>query len=397
MMRIILIACVVLASLAVGFTMPLVAISLNADGLSSTLIGLNAAAPALGILTITLFTSPLVSKLGVRGAMFGSAALFVGLVLLLPQWRGFWSWFFIRYFIGLSTGVFWVVAEAWLNATTPNAIRGRVFGLYSGLSAVGLALGPLLIVIWGTGGAGPFQVVALLFACVAIVVRLLPAQSIRIASVQSMGYFKAMKCAPRAMLAAIVSGFLVTAQIVLIPIYATRENLSADAGAAMLTAVLIGAVLCQLGVGLLTDSIGRDRVLTVAAVTATLSAAALCTGDGAFVRWPLLALWGGAGATLYSVSLVMIGDHFEIESLAAAGAALHGAYHLGNIAGPAIAGSAMDHFGPSALMVVCGLLSGILAAIVGMRCFDARPPDCSVSSLRSSTLDNSLPERPYEE
>lgn len=389
-MRGILIGCVVLASLAVGFTMPLVALSLNADGLSSTLVGLNAAAPALGILTITLFTNSLVSKLGLRGAMFGSAAVFVVLVLLLPQWRGFWPWFFIRYLIGLSTGVFWVVAETWLNATTPNAIRGRIFGLYGSLSAVGLALGPLLIVIWGTDGAWPFQVVALIFACAAIIARVLPAATVRVATFQSIGYFAAMKFAPRAMLAACVSGFLVTVQIVLLPIYAARENLSADSGAAMLTAVLIGAVMCQLVVGWLIDRIGRNHVLTVAAIATSLSAAGLWLCDVGVLQWPLLALWGGAGAALYSVALVMIGDQFETASLAAAGAALHGAYHLGNIIGPALVGYAMDYFGPSALLGVCGLTSGIFAAVSGMRRFDSKSSKAYVASQQSSKISNSL-------
>lgn len=45
--------------------MPLIAISLDADGMSSAQIGLNAAAPALGIFTITLFASLVVSWVAV--------------------------------------------------------------------------------------------------------------------------------------------------------------------------------------------------------------------------------------------------------------------------------------------------------------------------------------------
>lgn len=365
--RAILIACIALASLAVGFTMPLVAISLETDGLSSTLIGLNAAAPALGILTVTLFTRILVSWLGVRSAMFGSAVLFVGLILLLPHWRGFWPWFLVRYLIGLCTGLFWVVAEAWLNAITPNSIRGRIFGAYSALGAVGLALGPLLIMVWGTNGDAPFQMVAVIFTCAAIAVCLLPTPSVRIASVRSLGYFTVMKYAPRATLAAIVAGFLVTVQIVLVPIYAARVNLSADTGAAMLAAVLTGAVLIQPIVGWMADKLGRERILVLSAIAATVSAAVLWLEDSSFAHWVLLAVWGGTAAALYSVSLIMIGDQFEIQSLAAAGAALHGAYHFGNIVGPAVVGVAMDRFGPSALMTVSGIVSGAFVAAVSLR------------------------------
>jgi MFS family permease len=342
-----------IASISLGLTMPLFALSLHVHGVSSFLIGVNAVAPALGIVAVSPLVPYLIRIGGLRICLLISAALFVTLVLLLPLWIGFWPWFFIRFVIGTATGTYWIAGEAWLNGITPNDIRGRVISAYGATSSIGLAAGPLILNWTDTKTVLPFAVAAGLIICATGLLLLVRSTDTLLVSDRSVRFGEAIRCAPTATIAAFVSGFVAFSQIVLLPVYIARMDLPTAASTAALSSVLAGAIVGRVLLGWVADRYDRHVVLlAILLVCLVASVVPIYATTASPVFWCSLLFWGGGISALYSMSMILVGDKFEADSMVSSSAALRAAYHLGNILGPATAGLAMDILAPNGLMFV---------------------------------------------
>ncbi len=98
-----------------GILTPLVALILERDGVDATLIGLNAAMPALAMLLFAGWIARLAGRVSAVGALLGGLALAVVSVLLMPLFRDLGAWFLLRFLIGLSLSLPWVIGETWIN------------------------------------------------------------------------------------------------------------------------------------------------------------------------------------------------------------------------------------------------------------------------------------------
>jgi len=81
------------------------------------------------------------------------------------------------------------------------------------------------------------------------------------------------------------------------------------------------------------------------------------------VLWPLLFLWGGAVAGLYTMSSILAGQRFRGEELAGALTALALAYTVGSLVGPLIGGVMLGAFPPHGIVVVLALVPAVFAVL----------------------------------
>ena len=86
-----------------------------------------------------------------------------------------------------------------------------------------------------------------------------------------------------------------------------------------------------------------------------------------FWRWPLVVVWGTAAFGVYTLALVELGDRFTGSRLLAGTAAFTAMFGLGGIAGPALAGAAMERFGPDGLPWVLAGAYGALMLLATAR------------------------------
>ena len=157
-------AAVIASSLIIGVglggAMPLLSLKLEAWGVPSVMIGLNAAMSPLGAITGSFFVPLLLRRFSPAGCMaFGilcgaTVLLLFGLTDDLP------AWFALRFFFGLAVALPWVVGEAWINAVATDAVRGRVMAYYATALAGGFMLGPLALTVIGSQGLAPFVFIA---------------------------------------------------------------------------------------------------------------------------------------------------------------------------------------------------------------------------------------------
>ncbi len=345
-----------------GILTPLVTLILERDGVDATLIGLNAAMPALAVLLFSPRIARLAGRAGTLTTLFAGLGLALAGVLLMPVFRDLAAWFVLRFGIGLALTMAWVVGETWINTVVTERNRGRVLGFYATAFYAGLACGPLIVQAIGIDGWMPFLAAAASLALAALPLMaaqgLAPALSAR----PALGFGQVVRVAPFIVAAATIAGLSETAVYTLLPLYGLRSGLGQDGAILMLTLFVAGGIAFQFPIGWLADRLGRRRTL-LACMLASLAGCALLpfAAERGLLFWLMTPLWGGLIASFYTLTLGLLGQRFEAHDLLVANAAFILAYELGGAVGPALGGAAMDLWDPHGLpLAVAGALAGFL-------------------------------------
>ncbi len=337
------IACISIYGITVGLTLPLLSLILEARGTPSTLIGLNAAMPALSTLLVSPLIPGLVARFGIKrllyGCIFGDLAFF----LALPIFDDLLAWFVIRFLMGATISGLFIVSETWINQIATEATRGRVMALYNSALAGCFALGPLVIPVAGIEGWTPFLVGALFIVLASIPLAWAGDRAPALEGQSSFGVMKFFPLAPTITGAVLLSAFVYTASAALLSVYGVRSGLDRNAAAVMLTALGLGGILLQFPIGWLADHYDRHWVLIGCAAGSGLGALLLPAAMGAQpFLWLMLFLWGGLMTGIYTVTMAIAGQRFRGMELATAMAAFGVLWGIGSLLGPPLAGGAMD-------------------------------------------------------
>jgi len=343
-----------------GILTPLVALILERDGVDATVIGLNAAMPALAMLLFAGWIARLAGRVSAVGALLGGLALALVSVLLMPLFRDLGAWFLLRFMIGLSLSLPWVIGETWINTVVTDAGRGRALGFYATAFYAGLACGPLVVQTIGIDGWTPFLIAAasLGLAALPLIVaqRLVPDLAPRIESSPELRLTQVVRAAPLIVGGAVIAGLTEAALYSLLPLYGLRSGIGQEAAVWMLTVFVIGSIVFQIPIGVLADRMDRRRLFLASVAATALGCLVLPLTIGWTPGlWLLMLLWGGLIGSFYALTLALLGQHFATRDLAVANAAFIVAYDLGSAAGPVLGGAALDLLGPHGLPLAVGL------------------------------------------
>lgn len=343
-----------------GILTPLVALILERDGVDATLIGLNAAMPALAILLFAGWIAPLASRVSTVGALLGGLALALVSVLLMPLFRDLSAWFLLRFTIGLSLSLPWVIGETWINTVVTEKGRGRALGFYATAFYGGLACGPLVVQAIGIDGWAPFLVAAgaLGLAALPLIVaqRLAPDLAPKFSPAPELRLTQVVRVAPLIIGGAVIAGLTESALYSLLPLYGLRSGIGQEAAVWMLTVFVIGSIVSQVPLGVLADRMDRQRLFLTCVAATALGCAVLPLVIGwAPGLWVLMFFWGGLIGSFYTLTLALLGQRFAARNLAVANAAFILAYDLGGATGPILGGAALDLWDPHGLPLSVGL------------------------------------------
>jgi MFS family permease len=356
--------------LQAGVGMPLVPLALEQQGHDRFTIGIVSAAWAIGMLSFGTRIPQLAARLGAVPAIVGAVVVGALISCAYTVTSGPVAWAILTLLHGVIGGVPWVVSEIWMNVVVEENRRGRVMGVYAGVVALGLALGPLVLQVVGVYGPVPFLTGAGLSLLVAV--PLLPywrtAPRIRIDS--SSGFGTVVVLAPLAMLAAFACGFGEHVAFSFLPVYAVGAGVSAETGALWLSAFVMGNVILQWPIGWLADHADRRAVLAGCTLASAILVIAL-----SFIpaRWigtiAVVALWGGVSFSIYPVGLALLGQRFRGGDIARANTAFSMIYILGGLISRPLTGAAMDTVGDPGLgwtLAVC-YGAATIAALLALR------------------------------
>ena len=370
------IACITTAGVSLALSVPLLAFEMEARGASGVFIGANTAMGGVAVLVATPLIPRAASAFGVRPLLFVSLALgALTMIGFAAPWP-LWTWFPLRFLLGVSLGAMFVLSEFWITSLAPPQSRGLVMGAYVTALSIGFAAGPAILVMTGTSGLTPYLVGAALFVAAMAPILLFGAGAPEIERPQKgRGVLFFIRLAPVATLAGFTFGAIETGAFTFLPLYGVRTGLAQDQAALIGSAVALGNVVSQIPIGLLSDRMDRRRLLILIGAICAVGAALIPLTNGSVVAYFALAtVWGSVISGLYTVGLALLGERFSGVDLATANAAFVMMYALGMLVGPPVLGVGIDLWNPHGAPVVIALMLAGYAALAATRRLSAAAP-----------------------
>lgn len=339
---------------------PLLLFQLQARGLGTALSGLFAASGWLGVLLVTPLATRLVQRLGTSRALLLSGGLPVLTTAAIQLTDSVPGWALLNAVSGMAGALRWVLSEALIARLAPPERRGRVMGLFSTLIGGTFMLGPALLAAALARGVTLHQIGWIVWGLCALSLALLA--FIRApelgaapegaagegAAAASPGLLAAVRAAPVVMVTGLVGGFFEAGLSGALPLWGLSLGWSEAAAALLVTLSGLGSTLAAAPVGELADRWPRERLRRIGVSLCLAGALAVpwvSMSGGGWLAWPVVLLWGAAGAGLYTLAMTEIGhlhaDAGHGPALVQATAVLVLAYTLGGLLSPILVGQAL--------------------------------------------------------
>ena len=344
------IAAMAVVNLVYGITFPLLALVLDAQGVSKTLIGLNTITQAAAVIFIAPWTPALLSRLAPSRVMQSVTVILAVLFILAGLFPNVWFWFPLRFVIGGMTALLWISSEALINELAEEQWRGRIIGFYSSVGAAGFAMGPLLLILTGSEGMAPFYATTAMILLAAIPLFAVSHQKMHHDEEHSDGLWKIFLLAPTIMIANVVYAASAESMLTFFPLYGMSAGLAENMTLWLLTVVGLGGMILVMPISWLADHVDRMGLLALC-VLLTIVCLFLMPW---LIRIPYVAdvyafLFGGIEGMIYALGVILVGQRFRGAKLAAATTLFTACWGAGTMLGPLLVGIGMDWFGAESM------------------------------------------------
>lgn len=350
------------AGFATGLTMPLVSLRLDASGHSELLVGLMAAALALGFVLAAPFVRGLAAAIGVRSTLLVCMVLSGTSMALLEVTNQPAIWFVLRVQMGAASGILIALGETLVNQLSTQSHRGRAVAVYTTTFTVCQLSGPAALSAMDVHSLWPVALVLGVHLASVLAFGLLfrdpptPAREDEAA----VSIWACCQRAPELFAGVMFFALFDAVMLSLFPLYGLHHGYAAAVATFMVTVVFVGDAALQIVIGWLADKTNARHVF-IGCGAATLL---LCLGLPALMPhpwalWPCLVLLGAVAGGIYTLALIQIGQRFQGQALVAANASASLAWGAGGLLGPLLAGgAAFVHPGlgfPLTMAVTAGL------------------------------------------
>ncbi|WP_298186017.1 MFS transporter [uncultured Pseudomonas sp.] len=355
---------VISIGLALGVTMPLVSLRLEAWGYDSFAIGVMAATPAVGILLGASLAGRLAARLGTARLMQLCLLLGALSVAGLALVQSYAVWLGLRLFLGVALTVVFILGESWINQLAVEKWRGRLVALYGTGYALSQLCGPLLLTALGTESDSGFWsgVVLLIGGSLLLLGRTgAPAVDGRSASGRGLPAFcrKLPAIAWAVMLFAAFEAMMLT----LLPIYGLRQGFTQDIALLMVSVVVVGDAALQLPIGWMADRVSRQMLFRGCGVVLLVSSLAIPLTLHTVLIWPVLVAFGASAGGLFTLSLILIGERYRDDELVRANAHVAQLWGLGCLIGPLSTGAVSQWVSGHALPMMMALGAAVFVVL----------------------------------
>ncbi|WP_245741912.1 MFS transporter [Anaerobacillus arseniciselenatis] len=366
----VLVGMVLIAGFSQGMLLPLLAIMLEQVGVSSSLNGLNAAGLYIGILLISPFIEKPVRHFGYKPVIVTGLILVATSLMLFPFWQVFWFWFMLRVIVGIGDNLIHYATQVWITSTSPKKTRGRNLSIYGLAFGMGFAIGPLMTRLLAVNEFLPFIIASVtsLFSWVFVMKLRNEWPDNEVTTASKLGtwarYKKVVSYAWFALLPAFCYGYLEASLHGNFPVYALRSGMTIDWVSILLPSFVVGSLVTQLPLGILSDKIGRKKVLLSVIFLGFLSFMAMSFFESSMTGLLLCFIFAGMfiGST-FSLGMAYLADLIPASLLPTGNVMLAVAFALGSIFGPIIGGIFIDLFESGSIYYsISGMLLLVLIA-----------------------------------
>jgi MFS family permease len=338
------------------------------ESFSTLVTGLVMTGFYLGFLIGSSYTQVIIGNVGhirvfAAFASLASTAILVQAVYVNPG-----VWFIARIVTGLCYAGLYIVVESWLNDRATNKTRGNLFSIYMLLSYLSMAVGQWTMKFSDPGGYDLFVLVSILVSIALIPLLLTKTTAPSFSENESISITELIKISPLGMFGIFGTGLVHSAVFGMGAVYAARAGMSVSQTALFTSIFILGGVLLQWPVGLISDHFDRRKVITIVTFLAGLMGLFLykspATENMSFL---LFALYGGLSLPLYSLVIAHANDRLKPEQMIGASSGLIMFYGIGSSAGPLTIAIMLEQYDSSGFFIYLTLIHlsiGVVALIM---------------------------------
>ncbi|MCX2561950.1 MFS transporter [Acetobacter farinalis] len=360
-----LVAVGMIFGLTYGLSTPLLTFALADKGYGAHVIAALAMMHGVGVLGIAPFLPRLSAWVGQKRLLLCALASTAVILVLFPLVPSVWVWFPLRLVLGMATETMLIMSESWLNQSTDDSNRTRTMGLYSAMLSSGFAIGPVVLTLVGRHGLAPFAISTLLVLVVFGMVSMPWMRAPKAERPAHRGLLRYIALAPVAISVTLLMAMLEATSSAFLPLYALHSGWTERQAMLLLSVMLLGAIVLQTPLGWLADRLKNPRAMLIGLGLASTLGALLwpaAIGNTA-VAYPLLFVWDGLFAALYTVAMSVVGSRFSGGDLVSVYAATSVAWGLGSFVGPGMAGTALELSPASGLPCFVALACGLFTLL----------------------------------
>jgi MFS family permease len=348
-----IIAAMAVVNLVYGITFPLLALVLDNQGVSKTLIGLSTMTQAAAVVLLAPLAPAILRRFAPSRLMQVITVVQAILLIVAGLFPNVWFWFPLRFVIGAFNALLWIASEALINDLAEERWRGRVIGLYASVGAAGFAMGPLLLILTGSDGMLPFYSTSALILCAGIPLFIVAHRKLGQAGESGHGFWKLFLLAPAIMLANIVYAATAESQLTFFPLFAVSLGVNESFSLGLLSIMGAGAMILVVPLSWLADHVDRMGLL---AACVLLSMTGLWLMPS-LIQQPLTGsvfafVFGGVEGMIYALGVMLVGEQFKGALLAAATTLFTAFWGAGTVLGPLVTGVGMDQFGSDRMALI---------------------------------------------
>jgi MFS family permease len=338
-----------------GYLNTFISIRMGELGHSELAIGIVASAYYIGLVLGALQIVKFIVKMGHLRVFASFIGLFNCVCLIHAISDNVYLWFILRFLAGISLAGFYVTIESWLLECSTNKNRGAILALYMVAISSAQAFGQLLLDIYNGASTLPFIVVAILLSLSIIPVALSSGKITKIHEIELVSISSLSKFASGSIFACFVSGLILSSIYSLLPLVFEQVTGQPEKTAYLMFSTLLGGMILQYPIGLLSDNFDRRKVLIfVSALLILLSLTIIIIGLKNFSFEELTIIYfifGGLSFTFYPVALSMVCDSLRSSHIVSVTQGLSMIEGVGSIAGPIFAPPFMKLFGLTGLTI----------------------------------------------
>ena len=358
-----------------GLQGTLLGVRASLEGFDTGLTGAIMTCYYVGYIFGSIVTPRLIARVGhVRVfAAFASLVSFAPLAHSMFVFPLFWA--LVRVMAGMSMAGIFIIAESWLNNVATNQNRARVLSAYIIVTQLCIAGGQFLLNVANPLGFELFILMSALFSLAVVPITLSRREAPTHVESGTISLAQLIRFIPYTVGALFCVSLTYGAFYGFGAVYALRIGFDSSQIAGFMAAAVLGGVVMQWPLGLLSDKIDRRRVALLSCVVVMFTALLLTLLPPGMPHLAqlLMFVFGGMSLPLYSILLAMAGDFLEPEVLVAACSKMVLVTGVGSALGPVCVALLMENLSVSAFPAFIGIAHVAAAGymIVSLR---VRPP-----------------------
>jgi MFS family permease len=352
----------------IGTITPLLSLSLEQKGVDAAKIGVIVSASWIAILLLYKVVPRLLGHLGLVRANLLSVGLTVLGLIGMTLTSELALLFALNFVLGIGLILRWIACDTWIVSVATDSERGRAIGVHETLMGLGIAVGPLLLVVFGVDSAIPY------YACAAIVLLSgglalsLKGHDSRPKTPAEKRHGKLFSVIPVALCGAFIAGFSETSSVSFLGAYSLSTGYVLTAATLLISVFGIGGTVLQLPIGWMADRSSYKTGQLVCGLVVLLGTLAIPFSQSLpWLSTLIVFVWGGAIGGMNTLAVIEAGDRVAEHQVSTAMTAIALFYTLGSVLGPIATGATVSYVSPHGLMISVGVAGGLFIALLMLR------------------------------